>query len=69
MCGGQGGIRTHGTVAHTLVFKTSSLDHSDTCPVALKVDIRFFAIFQDKILITLEHIVYLIYIKRMFLVV
>ena len=28
--GGWGGIRTHGTVARTPVFKTSSLNHSDT---------------------------------------
>ena len=31
-CGGEGGIRTHGTVSGTLVFKTSSLNHSDTSP-------------------------------------
>ncbi len=30
--GGQGGIRTHGELAPSLVFKTSSLNHSDTCP-------------------------------------
>ncbi len=31
-CGGRGGIRTHGTVAGTTVFKTVSIDHSDTLP-------------------------------------
>ena len=30
--GGRGGIRTHGTVAGTTVFKTVSFDHSDTLP-------------------------------------
>ena len=33
--GGQGGIRTHGMVTHTLVFKTRSIDHSDTYPTLL----------------------------------
>ena len=32
--GGRGGIRTHGTVSRTPVFKTGSLNHSDTLPVA-----------------------------------
>ena len=31
--GGRGGIRTHGTVSRTPVFKTGSLNHSDTLPV------------------------------------
>src|SRR3546814_2496366 len=30
--GGRGGIRTHGELAPSLVFKTSSLNHSDTLP-------------------------------------
>ncbi len=30
--GGRGGIRTHGTVSGTLVFKTSALNHSATLP-------------------------------------
>ena len=30
--GGGSGIRTHGTLADTTVFKTVSLDHSDTPP-------------------------------------
>jgi hypothetical protein len=30
--GGRGGIRTHGTIAGTTVFKTVSIDHSDTLP-------------------------------------
>ncbi len=29
---GRGGIRTHGTLSGTLVFKTSSFGHSDTLP-------------------------------------
>ena len=29
---GQGGIRTHDTLAGTPVFKTGSFNHSDTCP-------------------------------------
>jgi hypothetical protein len=35
--GGQGGIRTHGELAPSLVFKTSSLNHSDTCPALGRV--------------------------------
>jgi hypothetical protein len=30
--GGSGGIRTHGTVPRTLVFKTRALNHSATLP-------------------------------------
>jgi hypothetical protein len=30
--GGRGGIRTHGGIAPSLVFKTSSLNRSDTLP-------------------------------------
>ena len=33
--GGEGGIRTHGTVAGTLVFKTRALNHSITSPDGL----------------------------------
>ena len=31
-CGGRGGIRTHGTLAGTPVFKTGALNHSATLP-------------------------------------
>ena len=31
--GGSGGIRTHGTRKGTTVFKTVSIDHSDTLPM------------------------------------
>ena len=31
--GGEGGIRTRGTVAGTTVFKTVSFNHSDTSPL------------------------------------
>ena len=30
--GGQGGIRTHGTISRTHAFQACSLNHSDTCP-------------------------------------
>ena len=30
--GGQGGIRTHGRLPPTAVFKTAALNHSATCP-------------------------------------
>ena len=33
--GGEGGIRTHGTVARAAVFKTVALDHSATSPSSL----------------------------------
>jgi hypothetical protein len=32
MIGGRGGIRTHGTLAGTPVFKTGALNHSATLP-------------------------------------
>jgi hypothetical protein len=32
--GGRGGIRTHGTLAGTPVFKTGALNHSATLPNA-----------------------------------
>ena len=32
VCGGQGGIRTHGRLPPTAVFKTAALNHSATCP-------------------------------------
>ncbi len=35
--GGEGGIRTHGELAPTLVFKTRSINHSDTSPKKLHV--------------------------------
>ena len=31
-CNGQGGIRTHDTLAGIPVFETGSFSHSDTCP-------------------------------------
>ena len=31
--GGEGGIRTHGTLARTPVFKTGAFNHSATSPV------------------------------------
>jgi hypothetical protein len=33
--GGRGGIRTHGTLAGTPVFKTGALNHSATLPSAI----------------------------------
>ena len=35
-CGGEGGIRTHGALANTAVFKTAALNHSTTSPWSLK---------------------------------
>ena len=35
--GGEGGIRTHGTVAGTPVFKTGSFNHSDTSPGLIEI--------------------------------
>ena len=46
--GGQSGIRTHGTLTRTPVFKTGSLNRSDICPkvylsiLALKVKEYFY---------------------------
>ncbi len=34
---GEGGIRTHGTVTCTTVFKTVPFDHSGTSPKALEL--------------------------------
>src|SRR6478736_5751144 len=41
--GGRGGIRTHGGLAPTAVFKTAALNHSATLPVSVQCrpDIRF----------------------------
>ena len=33
LIGGQGGIRTHGELPPTTVFKTVALNHSATCPL------------------------------------
>jgi hypothetical protein len=33
LVGGRGGIRTHGTLAGTPVFKTGALNHSATLPL------------------------------------
>ena len=35
--GGQGGIRTHGELAPTAVFKTAALNHSATCPFTPRI--------------------------------
>ncbi len=43
--GGEGGIRTHGTVAGTAVFKTAAFNHSATSPhdhVIILKSRRFF---------------------------
>jgi hypothetical protein len=37
MFGGRGGIRTHGTVSRTAVFKTAALNHSATLPALVFV--------------------------------
>ena len=36
--GGEGGIRTHGTLARTPVFKTGAFDHSATSPASFMHD-------------------------------
>src|SRR6266699_2055892 len=33
LSGGEGGIRTHGTLAGTTVFETAPIDHSGTSPL------------------------------------
>ena len=35
--GGGGGIRTHGRLAPTTVFKTVTIDHSDTPPGSFSI--------------------------------
>ena len=35
--GGEGGIRTHGTVSGTMVFKTITFNHSVTSPEKLNL--------------------------------
>ncbi len=35
--GGQGGIRTHGTISRTHAFQACSLNHSDTCPELIMI--------------------------------
>ena len=34
--GGKGGIRTHGELPPTTVFKTVALNHSATCPLTMR---------------------------------
>ena len=36
LAGGEGGIRTHGTLARTAVFETARFNHSRTSPYILK---------------------------------
>ena len=36
--GGEGGIRTHGTVSRTLAFEASTFNRSVTSPRSVKVD-------------------------------
>ena len=38
--GGEGGIRTHGTLAGTPVFETGPIDHSGTSPQGVAFDSR-----------------------------
>ena len=45
--GGEGGIRTHGTVAGTLVFKTRALNHSTTPPGEKYLIFSFLIISKD----------------------
>jgi hypothetical protein len=42
--GGRGGIRTHGTLAGTPVFKTGALNHSATLPALVLIEL--FAVSQ-----------------------
>src|SRR4051812_2479098 len=37
MFGGEGGIRTHGGLAPTAVFKTAALNHSATSPIGASI--------------------------------
>ena len=37
--GGWGGIRTHGTLSRTLVFKTRALNHSATHPLRAVISV------------------------------
>ena len=47
MYGGEGGIRTHGTLARTPVFETSTFNHSVTSPHDIKdIDILEQTNFQ-----------------------
>ena len=45
--GGWGGIRTHGRLSPTAVFKTAALNHSATHPC--RPDARAFAQERDKV--------------------
>ena len=44
---GGGGIRTHGTLADTLVFKTRALNHSTTPPGEKYLIFSFLIISKD----------------------
>ena len=43
--GGQGGIRTHGELAPSAVFKTAAFDHSATCPLGDAIS-QFYSVMQ-----------------------
>jgi hypothetical protein len=53
--GGEGGIRTLGTVSRTTVFETVPFNHSGTSPVAVKIKLpqlgrSFYKEFFKKII-------------------
>ena len=52
--GGEGGIRTHGRLSPTLVFKTSAFDHSATSPFACLLVRRPIALTGGAILPVLQ---------------
>ena len=41
---GGGGIRTHGALADTLVFKTRALNHSTTPPVGYSIFLNLISL-------------------------
>ncbi len=45
--GGEGEIRTHGTVSRTTDFKSVALDHSATSPCSCGDKIRHFSPFVE----------------------
>ena len=51
--GGEGGIRTHGTLARSPVFKTGAFDHSATSPIKMYVTFIYKYINKNFIKIAL----------------
>ena len=56
--GGEGGIRTHGTLARSPVFKTGAFDHSATSPIK-----HLYLSKLNKLFLKVKNNLFIIYFK------